>query len=94
MNTDIILSSGVYRVAEIHKPTKARLFKDVTVGDKLEFSMFLRQTTGASNGLYATYIHVYHTGIDGAIHFIRCLSTNELLNRLKDFELVGVEACI
>jgi len=51
----IPLTSKVLVVKSIAKKTKAALFKDVEVGDRLQFEIKLR-SVGRGRGLYATYV--------------------------------------
>lgn len=79
----ILLTSGELRVYEIIKPTKAKFFQDWREGDSVEFFHKLKNTTGASSGLYATEFEVknYTRGTSTRI------SGNNLVARLDNFRL-------
>ena len=82
----ITLRSRAYLAKKI-KPTKAKFWKDVRDGDDLYFSLDLKGTRGASSGgLYALYIEVFN-GRNLKTVFA---SQNELIQRLKNFELTEV----
>lgn len=51
----IILKSDVLTVTKINRKTKAKMFENLKVGDKIEFSVPIKQA-GRSRGTYATYI--------------------------------------
>lgn len=51
------LTSAIYRVTAIKRPTKAKLFADVRVGDQLRFSMTMCDP-GRGRGLYASLVTV------------------------------------
>lgn len=50
------MTSKPFRITEIVKKTKAKGFDKFEVGDVLEFSMVMRNTSGAENGNYASYV--------------------------------------
>lgn len=53
------LWSDLYVVKKIKKKTKARIFGDIKVGDRLMFSMDIQSVQGASGGgKYASYVTV------------------------------------
>jgi len=62
MNT-IILKSSVQIVTKINRKTKAKLFKDLNVGDKIEFSVLIKRA-GSNRGTYATYIEIRNIDTD------------------------------
>lgn len=51
----IILKSHTLRINKINRKTQAKMFKDLKVGDKVEFSVPIKQA-GSNRGTYATYI--------------------------------------
>lgn len=75
----IILKSGVLTVVKINRKTKAKMFTNLKIGDKIQLS------AGRNSGSYATYIDVVNVGTGE-----RTLSTfNQLPSILNAFELVG-----
>ena len=56
MNT-IILKSFIQTVTKINRKTKAKLFKDLKIGDKVEFSVPIKRA-GSNRSTYATYIEI------------------------------------
>lgn len=81
------LNSGELRVQAILKPTKAKFFTDLHVGDSLGVIHELRSTTGASGGgKYASYYKVmcYNRGTSIT------LTGNELIHRLDNFSIESI----
>jgi len=56
----MLFKTETYEIVGILKKTRAVGFKDLVVGDKLTFSMELKDTTGARNGNYALHVLVEH----------------------------------
>jgi hypothetical protein len=53
----ISLKSEELVVKSVLKRTRAGIFGDIDIGDKIQLSMTIEDTTGASHGgIYATYI--------------------------------------
>lgn len=52
----IILHSGILQVTKINRKTKAKMFKNLKVGDTIEFSVPIKQAGKGVSGTYATYI--------------------------------------
>jgi hypothetical protein len=82
----IELFSPDVRIKAIKKKTQAKVFKEFEVGDVLQFSMILRNTTNYGSGNYATNI-ITHNRTKG-LTVVKTQST--LLNVLQAFELEGV----
>lgn len=55
INIEIILSSKILTVEKINRKTKAKMFEDLKVGDKIQFEVELKRA-GGNRGTYATYI--------------------------------------
>lgn len=79
----IYLISPIITIKEIKKKTRAEFFRDLVVGDRLEFSTQLKNP-GHGRGLYATTVTIKLVGTD--------LKTNgsisQICNVLENFELV------
>lgn len=87
MAADIVLTSAKFKVTGILKKTKARFFKDLQVGDVLQFENKLSYVGGASNGLYATAYKV--SVVDNTDRELSCsFSQNELVRFMG---LISVE---
>jgi hypothetical protein len=57
----MLFKTKKYEIVKINRKTKEVGFKDLTIGDKLEFSIKLKDTTGASRGgRYALDIKTIH----------------------------------
>lgn len=54
---DIILKSDIVTITKINRKTKAKMFVNLKVGDKLEFSVPI-EYAGHNRGTYATYIRI------------------------------------
>lgn len=78
----IVLKSKLLTVAKINHKTKARLFKDLEVGDKIELSIPLRYVGHNRGTTYATYIKTTSLK-DG---FTTLNSFNQLPKLLECFE--------
>lgn len=78
----IVLNSGVLRVKKIIKKTSAKVFKDLAVGDEVEFSVQL-QRAGVSRGrTYSTYVKFKNLENDEVV----MNSFNQLSSILDKFE--------
>jgi len=53
---DILLKSNILVVAKILRKTKARLFKDLKIGDKITFSVPIKHAGSNRGTTYSTYI--------------------------------------
>lgn len=53
----IILESKVVIITKINRKTKAKMFENLNIGDKIKFSVPLKRA-GRNRGTYATYIKV------------------------------------
>ena len=53
---NIILRSGTLKVIQITRKTKAILFKDLKIGDEVEFSVPIKQAGSNRGTTYSTYI--------------------------------------
>lgn len=89
MTTDIVLQSPKFVITALLKKTKARFFKDLEVGDILQFENTITYVGGASNGLYATGYKVSvvdnpdKTMVESfsqneVVKFMRLISVNEI----------------
>jgi hypothetical protein len=77
----IILKSDILIVTKINKKTKAKMFENLKVGDKVEFSVPIKHA-GSNHGTYATYIGIRNveTGEETSSSF------NQLPTVLRAFE--------
>ena len=77
--------TGKYKVIEITRETSARLFRDVKVGDTLEFELEISHVGGNRGRSYAPDIKI----ILGE-EFTIC-TMNQLANNMSAFSLVSLE---
>jgi len=56
-SVDIILKSEILEIVNIKKNTKAEMFKDLLIGDKIMLSIPVKYA-GGNRGTYASYIKV------------------------------------
>lgn len=78
-----MLKSGVFVVREIKGKTSAILFRDLNVGDKLEFSVPIKRM-GSNRGVpYAVYVEVRNAGSGLTVR----KSFNQLASILDGFML-------
>ena len=82
----IVMKSSEYVVIRIKGKTQAEMFKDVEVGDKLQFSIPLKHA-GGSRGTHASYI----TAKNLTKNSLTKRSFNQLPGLLERFELEEVE---
>lgn len=82
----IVLQSGNLVVEKVLKKTKAKMFKDLKVGDKIQISVPVK-VPGVNRRTHATYLTVINTN-NGEY---ACKSFNELTPILDCFELVKEE---
>lgn len=54
---DIIMKSEILEVVEITKKTKAKMFKDLKAGNKIQLSIPVKYA-GSNRGTYASYITI------------------------------------
>lgn len=96
----MIFKSDIYRVSKILKKTKAVGFKDLKTDDCLQFSIKLKDTTGASGGRhYALMIETILLAQDALSlkpiintgQIIASNSQNKFLNNIENFELKKVK---
>ena len=83
----ILLTSKTLVVKNILKTTKATLFTDLVVGDKILISVPLKNP-GHGRGLYATYLTVKNLNNNCSTR----LSFSQLSNILKCFEIEEINA--
>ena len=81
---NIILKSNTLVVNRILKKTRAKLFRDLKVGDKLELSVEVKKYAGINRNTYATYIVVENVKTKEVVG----KSFNELPRLLDKFELI------
>lgn len=55
---NITLCSPAIVITEVKRKTKAGMFCDLNIGDRIEFSVPLKYAGRSRNGTYATYITV------------------------------------
>lgn len=75
--------SGMYKITKILKKTKAKFFKELGVEDCIWFTIDLKNTTGASSGIYATSIKCHLRNSDLKV----VNSQNLFLRNIANFEL-------
>jgi hypothetical protein len=74
-----------FNVSAIHKPNALTKKLKMNINDVLSIKMYISNTTGASNGLYARYIHIYNK-TNGCEH---TMSLNLFYNMLRvNFDLI------
>jgi hypothetical protein len=81
MNNQIILTSKIQTITKINRKTKAKMFENLKVGDKIQFSVPLKYA-GHNRGTYATYIEVMNMETGETTHS----SFNQLPKILEAFE--------
>lgn len=79
--SSVILRSRRLVITDIRKKTTARLFTDLKVGDNFRFTVQLKNTTGASSGLYALSVRVSNLTTGDS----KVFSQNEVLKYLDCF---------
>lgn len=77
----IEMKSDEITVKKILRKTQARMFKDLKVGDKIQFSVPI-EAAGRNRSTYATYIKATNLGTNETT----CSSFNQLPTVLKAFE--------
>lgn len=80
----IVMRSSKYEVFNIIKKTNAKIFKDIEVGDILQFSVPLEYAGTGSGGTYAVDIRVENISKPGNIAY---KTFNQLPSLLRHFEL-------
>ena len=80
-NASISLSSPVYEVKNVSKATRAKFWRELKTGDRIQFHNTIQYVGGASNGLYATYYRVSILGSKPEISGM--FSQNEICRYLK-----------
>lgn len=86
----ITLKSVLIKVDIIKKPTKAKFFKYLEVGDVFSVESKLKSIGRSSNGLYASKITFTCAKSDGTI-VSDTMTANQAMNCLDNFEIS--EAC-
>lgn len=84
----IQLVSGLLRVDEIKKPTKAKFFKYLDVGDIFTIHTYLKHIGRSSNGLYASK-YTFTCEINGNI-ISDSMTANQAMNCLSNFVISKV----
>lgn len=82
----ILLTSKTVLVKDVLNKTKAKFFKDLTVGDKIVLSTHIKHT--GHNKIYATYITIKNLNNNCSTQ----LSFSQLSNILKCFEIEEIDA--
>lgn len=87
----IFLKSELFKIVKIKKPTKAKIFCDVKVGDLISFKMLWKESTGlcSSGNLKSLDVEAKIISENGDIKRI-ILSQNNMFRRLNNFELIEV----
>ena len=81
----ILLKSQIYTVSKILKKTKAKMFTDLNIGDKIIFSIPIKRAgIGSRGNSYTSYITITNLNTDDTTQE----SFNQIGNRLDCFELV------
>ena len=81
----ILLESEVFEIKSIKKQTQAKMFKDMIVGDKVQFSIEIKESGfSMSGGRRASYIRCTNLNTYQSVY----KSFNELPKIIKCFELV------
>ena len=83
------LTSNMYVIEDIVKPTKAQLFKDLEVGDVLRFSLTIQRQGGGRRGLHATPVQVTEVRSEAS----RLVTMNNLWKLLDNYRLRPVSGC-
>lgn len=78
----IVLESDTLVVTKINRKTKAKMFENLKVGDKIKFSVPIKYA-GRNHGSYATYILIKNIETGETTHS----SFNQLPSILDAFEL-------
>lgn len=86
----IELNSALLKVVAINKPTKAKFFKYLEVGDLFTVETSLRSIGRSSSGLYASKFTFRHVKIDGTV-ISDTMTANQAMNCLSNFQIT--EAC-
>lgn len=81
MDNTIILTSDIITIIKINRKTKAKMFENLKVGDKIKFSVPLERA-GRNRGTYATYIEIKNIETDESTYS----SFNQLPTILNAFE--------
>ncbi|MFD1270643.1 hypothetical protein ACFQ3Y_24850 [Paenibacillus motobuensis] len=79
----IVLNSEVYVISEIKRKTRAKVFEDWRVGDRVQFSTEMRR-----NSSYSTVYASMFTAINLTQGTEITKSQTELVNVLRSFEIV------
>ena len=82
----IVLSSGTLRVKKLLKKTSAKIFKDLKVGDTVEFTVKLQRAGSSRGRTYSTYIQFKNLNNDETSFN----SFNQIANILDKFEFEEV----
>lgn len=85
----IYLTSDILTITKINRKTKAKMFENLKVGDKIRFSVPLKYA-GRNRGTYATYIEIMNMKTYEKTHS----SFNQLPIILDAFELEYQEEII
>lgn len=86
----ILLKSAPLKIDFIKKPTKAKFFKYLEVGDVFTVESKLKSVGRSSNGLYASKITFTCTKSDGAT-VSDTMTANQAMNCLDNFEISNYE---
>lgn len=80
----IVLKSNILVVNKILKRTRAKVFKDLKVGDKIQLSVEVKYAGRRGGGTYATYILVENIETKDCVG----KTFNELSPLLDNFEFI------
>ena len=78
---DIILQSKILEIVEVKKKTKAKMFANLKIGDKIQLSIPV-ESAGRNGGTYASYIKAQNMATEECSYN----SFNQLPSILKNFE--------
>lgn len=84
----IMMTSNKYQVIQIKSKTQAEMFKHISPGDILQFSIPL-QYAGSGRGTHASYITIKNLSRDN--NNIAYKSFNQLPGLISKFELKEIE---
>lgn len=79
----IPLTSSKYRVTKINRKTKAKMFKNIELGDVLIFTCILERLGTTRGNTYAPHVKIENISKKESVH----KSFNELGNIMDAFEM-------
>jgi hypothetical protein len=85
--SNILMISSIYTITNIKRKTNAKMFKNLKIGDKIEFFVPIKPADGGYRGTYAMYIAIRNISTSE----VALNSFNQLPKILESFELEVVE---